>query len=198
MHSGIVSPQGVWWKPAGKQEKIWVTIAFIWCLVLFAMMPFWHLKGGQNPSGTRGRVDPAAYLERVNRFVAEYKIGEENGVPVVEPPPGAEVYILAQMWRWYPILKLKKGATYTVHLSSVDLNHGFNLHPINVNFQVVPGYDYGLKMTPNEAGEVFIICNEFCGIGHHTMVGKIIVVDAPSTAAVEREGPYERFSAPAP
>jgi cytochrome c oxidase subunit 2 len=191
MHSGIVSPQGVWWKPAGKQEKLWVTIAFIWCLVLFAMMPFWHLKGGQNPSGIRGRVNPAAYLDRVNRFVTEYKTGEENGVPIVTPPPGAEVYLLAQMWRWYPILKLKKGVTYTVHLSSVDLNHGFNLHPININFQVVPGYDYGLKMTPNEAGEVFIICNEFCGIGHHTMVGKIIVEDGPSTAAVEREGTYE-------
>jgi len=191
MHSGIVSPQGVWWKPAGKQEMFWVTVAFIWCLVLSAMMPLWHLKGGQNPSGIRGRVDPAAYFERVNRFVSEYKVGEENGVPVVEPPPGAEVYLLAQMWRWYPILKLKKGATYTMHLSSVDLNHGFNLHPININFQVLPGYDYGLKMTPNEAGEVFIICNEFCGIGHHTMVGKIIVTDGPGTAAVEREGTYE-------
>jgi len=191
MHSGIVPPQGVWWKPAGKQEKLWVSIAFIWCLVLFAMMPFWHLKGAQNPSGIRSRVVPAAYLERVNRFVTEYKVGEENGYPIVEPPPGAEVYLLAQMWRWYPILKLKKGVTYTVHLSSLDLNHGFNLHPVNVNFQVLPGYDYGLKMTPNEAGQVFIICNEFCGIGHHTMVGKIIVEDGPSTAAVEREGTYE-------
>ena len=191
MHSGIVPPQGIWWKPAGKQEKFWVTIAFIWCLVLFAMMPFWHLKGAQNPSGIRSRVEPMAYFERVNRFVAEYQVGEENGVPVVEPPPGAEVYLLAQMWRWFPILKLKKGATYTVHLSSVDLNHGFNLHPVNINFQVLPGYDYGLKMTPNEAGEVFIICNEFCGIGHHLIVGKIIVEDAPGTAAVEREGTYE-------
>jgi cytochrome c oxidase subunit II len=57
------------------------------------------------------------------------------------------------------------------------VNHGFALYPINVNFQVVPGYDYGLRITPSEAGEFLIICNEFCGINHHNMLGKMIVVD---------------------
>jgi len=175
MHSGIVSPKGVWWLPAGKQEKLWVTIAFIWCLVLFAMMPLWHLKGGQNPTGERATVTKEAFTERVNRFVDEYKVGEDKGFPIVEAPPGSHLYMLGRMWQWYPILKLKQGATYTLHLSSVDLNHGFNLFPINVNFQVIPGYDYALKITPNIAGEFKVVCNEFCGIGHHTMVGKIIV-----------------------
>ncbi len=175
MHSGIVAPKGIWWKPAGKQEKIWITIAFIWCLVLFAMMPFWHLRGGQNPSGVRTRVDPAKYFERVNRFVADYKVGEEKGLPIVAPPPGSDVYLLGRMWSWYPILKLKQGATYTIHLSSLDVNHGFSVYPVNINFQVVPGYDYGLQMTPNKSGDFRILCNEFCGIGHHLMVGKVIV-----------------------
>jgi cytochrome c oxidase subunit 2 len=79
------------------------------------------------------------------------------------------------MWQWYPVVKLQEGANYTLHLSSADLNHGFSLFPLNVNIQVVPGYDYGLRITPNEAGDFRIICNEFCGIGHHLMVGKIIV-----------------------
>ena len=59
------------------------------------------------------------------------------------------------------------------------MNHGFSLYPINVNFQVVPGYDYGLRVTPNASGDFRIICNEFCGIGHHIMVGRVIVEDAP-------------------
>ncbi len=175
MHSGIVPPEGVWWKPAAKQEKIWVTISFIWCLVLFAMMPIWHLLGGQNPTGIRAKVDPEKFVERVMAFTEEYKVGEEQGIPIVEPPPGSDVYLLGRMWQWTPILKLKKGAEYTIHLSSSDLNHGFSLFPVNVNIQVVPGYDYGLKMTPNAAGEYKIICNEFCGLGHHLMVGKVIV-----------------------
>ena len=80
MHSAIVPPRGVWWKPAGKQERMWVTIAFVWCMVLFAMMPLWHLKGGQNPSGIRGKVEPKAFSERTQRFIADYQVGEENGI----------------------------------------------------------------------------------------------------------------------
>jgi cytochrome c oxidase subunit II len=49
---------------------------------------------------------------------------------------------------------------------------------MNINFQVVPGYDYGLRVTPTEAGDLRIVCNEFCGIGHHTMVGRVIVTDS--------------------
>lgn len=177
MHSALVSPKGNWWLPAAPQEKRWVIISFIWCMILFAMMPLWHFKGGQNPSGIRAKVTPEAFQERVNRFVEDYRVGEEQGFPIVAPPAGSDVYLLGRMWSWYPILKLKKGVQYTLHLSSVDVNHGFSLFPVNLNFQIVPGYDYGLKVVPNTSGDFKIICNEFCGIGHHTMVGKVIVED---------------------
>jgi cytochrome c oxidase subunit 2 len=178
------SPKGVWWLPAHGAEKVWFGVAFAWCMVLFAMMPLWHWKGGQNPSGIRAKVEPAAYVERVNEFIAEYQVGEENGFPIVEPPVGSDIYLLGRMWNWTPILKLEKGAEYILHLSSADVNHGFALYPINVNFQVVPGYDYGLRITPSAAGEFEIICNEFCGINHHNMLGKIIVVDPAAEAEV--------------
>jgi cytochrome c oxidase subunit 2 len=63
------------------------------------------------------------------------------------------------------------------------VNHGFSLFPLNVNFQVVPGYDYGLRVRPDTAGEFQILCNEFCGIGHHLMVGKVIVVPTAADVA---------------
>jgi cytochrome c oxidase subunit 2 len=181
--TGVTPPQGIWWKPAHKSEKIWFTIAFIWCMVLFAMMPFWHFKGGQNPSGIRAKVDPAAYSARVQQFIADYQVGTENGIPVVAPPAGSDVYLQGQMWQWVPILELREGVEYILHLSSVDVNHGFNLYPFNVNFQVVPGYDYGLRITPTEAGDYRIVCNEFCGVGHHLMVGKVTVLGSTSAAA---------------
>ena len=174
-HSAIVSPKGIWWKPVHTQEKRWIIISFIWCMVLFAMMPLWHFKGGQNPTGIRHTVKPADFQARAERFIEEYKVGEEKGFPIVEPPAGADVYLVGRMWNWSPILKLKKDTEYILHLSSLDVNHGFSLFPINVNIQVVPGYDYGLRITPNTSGDFRIICNEFCGIGHHLMVGKIIV-----------------------
>ena len=36
------------------------------------------------------------------------------------------------------------------------------------------------------AGEFEIICNEFCGVGHHLMVGRIVVVD-PASAATDAD-----------
>ena len=183
IHTGLEAPTGKWWVPAHKSEKMWVTIAFIWCMVLFIMMPLWHWKGGQNPSGIRRRVTPEAFQKRVSEFTAAYQVGYDRGFPIVEPPPGSDIYLLARSFMWTPVLKLKKGVEYTLHLSSVDVNHGFSLYPINVNFQVVPGYDYGLRVTPNAAGDFRIICNEFCGIGHHVMVGRVIVVDDDAPAA---------------
>ena len=188
--SGVVAPRGVWWRPVNRQERTWIAIAFVWCMVLFAMMPFWHLKGGQNPTGFRSRVDPQAFAERTLRFVEEHQVGEENGIPVVAPPPGADVYLLAQMWRWYPALRLKEGVTYNFHLSALDVNHGFGLYPANLNIQVIPGYDYGLKITPNRPGEYRIVCNEFCGVGHHNMLGSIVV--EPNEAAVASAPSAER------
>jgi cytochrome c oxidase subunit 2 len=177
-HTGLQSPKGIWWKPAHKAERMWVGIAFGWCMVLFAMMPLWHFRGGQNPAGIRRRVDPAAYYKRTMEFIKTYQVGVDHGFPVVAPPPGSDVYLMAQQFQWTPVLRLQLNTEYTLHLSALDVNHGFSLFPVNVNFQVVPGYDYGLRVKPTETGDFRIICNEFCGIGHHTMVGRVIVVDS--------------------
>jgi cytochrome c oxidase subunit II len=190
MQTGMEPPKGVWWKPAHRTEKIWVTIAFVWCLILFAMMPFWHLRGGQNVSGIRHRVDPAAFSARVDEFIATYQVGDDRGFPIVAPPPGSDIYLEATMWSWRPVLQLEKDAEYILHLSARDVNHGFGLVPLNVNLQVVPGYDYAIRVTPTEAGDFRIICNEFCGIGHHVMIGRMIVVD-PTTPAVAANDAHE-------
>lgn len=179
--TGMEPPERVWWKPAHPGEKLWVWIAFAWCMVLFAMMPLWHLKGGQNPSGIRHRVTPTEFRERTMRFAEAYQVGEDAGIPIVEPPPGSHIYLMGRMWSWYPILQLRQNAEYTLHLSSLDVNHGFSLHPFNINFQVVPGYDYGLRVTPTEAGDFRIVCNEYCGVGHHFMVGRVIVLPETGT-----------------
>ncbi len=182
-HTGLDSPKGNWWKPAHKAEKTWVVIAFAWCMVLFAMMPLWHWKGGQNPSGIRRCTTPSQFYKRTVEFTRQYKVGEDRGMPIVAPPPGADVYLTAMAFQWTPILRLQRGKEYILHLSSLDVNHGFSLYPININFQVVPGYDYGLRVTPNASGDFRIICNEFCGIGHHTMVGRVIVEEPTATPA---------------
>jgi cytochrome c oxidase subunit 2 len=108
-------------------------------------------------------------------MVANYKVGDMAGIPVVKPPAGSDIYMLGRLWQWYPILELEKDQSYRLHLSSMDWNHGFSLQPVNINLQIVPGYEMVLTVTPDQAGEFTVVCNEFCGIGHHLMLGKIFV-----------------------
>lgn len=44
-----------------------------------------------------------------------------------------------------------------------------------MNFQVLPGYDFVLTLTPTQPGQYGLICNEYCLAGHHNMSGKIVV-----------------------
>jgi len=173
----IHSVEGNWFKAPTGGERIWLGLALIWCLIMTAMMPYWHIKGKQNSTGEAYAVTPVDFVERVTRFTEAHKVGEESGVPIVEPAPGGDAYMVARMWSFSPILKLKKGQTYRLHISSVDLQHGFSLLPLNMNFQVMPGYDHVLTITPTSTGKFDVICNEFCGIGHHMMTGRIIVED---------------------
>ncbi len=172
----IHSPPPDWFRAPNGAERTWIGLALAWCVVMTIMMPFWHFRGKQNSTGESYTVTPAAFAERVTKFVETNKVGEdESGWPIVEPAPGGDAYLQAQMWSWYPILKLKKGQTYRLHMSSLDLQHGFALLPMNMNFQVLPGYDHVLTITPTLEGEYQVICNEFCGIGHHLMTGKLLV-----------------------
>ena len=171
----VESPPRDWFRMPHGHERLWIGLALVWCLIMFAMMPYWHFRGKQNSTGESYSVTPAKFVERVDQFITTNKVDERDGVPIVEAPPGGDAYLLARMWNWYPILKFRKGETYRLHISSFDLQHGFSLQPINMNFQVLPGYDHVLTITPTQTGEFTIVCNEFCGIGHHAMVGKIIV-----------------------
>jgi cytochrome c oxidase subunit 2 len=171
----------VWWRePVEKMEIAWIAIAFVWGLAMFFTMIAWHFWGQQNLANEAYRVQPDAFVAKVEAMTEKYKVGEEGetGVEVVHPPAGSDVYLLARLWQWWPVLELEKGKTYRLHLSSADWQHGFSLLPTNINIQVHPGYEMVITMTPTETGEFSVVCNEFCGIGHHTMTGKIRVVES--------------------
>ena len=166
----------LWWNlPVHRVELVWIVVAFLWGLVMFGMMVYWHAYGRHNLSNETYRVSPTDYLAKTEAMIAKYKVREEQGIPVVHPPPGSDVYLAARIWTWYPSLEFEQGQTYRLHLSSLDLQHGFSLQPMNINIQIHPGYEHVLTVTPEEAREYTIVCNEFCGFGHHTMVGKLYV-----------------------
>jgi cytochrome c oxidase subunit 2 len=121
---------------------------------------------------------------RVPDHEAEPRVGKvreetEQKIPVVHPPAGSDVYLIARLWQWYPMLEFEEGKTYRLHLASIDWLHGFSLQPENINIEVHPNYEHVVTMTPTRAGTYSIICNEYCGIMHHQMVGKLVVKQAP-------------------
>ena len=168
----------IWWKERiARVELIWIIIAFLWGLTMFFMMIYWHGAGEQNLSSEAYRITPQQFSQRAQAMIDEHTVRQEGVYPVVRPPAGSDVYLIARLWQWWPILELEKDQSYRLHLSSMDWQHGFSLQPVNINIQIHPGVEHVLMMTPTETGVFSVVCNEFCGIGHHTMVGKLYVVD---------------------
>jgi cytochrome c oxidase subunit 2 len=177
--SAILPPaERLWYKhPIDRVEGTWIAIALAWCLIMFFMMVGWHVWGHQNLSTETYRTTPDKYMPKVQAMADKYTVRTETAdkIPVVAPPPGSDVYLLARLWSFWPILELEKGKTYRLHLSSIDYNHGFSLQPANINIQIVPGFEHVVTVTPNQSGTYSVVCNEYCGIGHHTMVGRIYI-----------------------
>ncbi len=175
-NSTLIAPEGRWWAPLGRDERLWVLVTLIWALAMFAMMQLiWPRIGDQQTVIETFRVEPTAFQGLVTEFTETHQVEERAGMPVVAPPPGP-VYLLAMRYQFRPILRLQQGETYELHMSSLDVQHGLSLQPDNVNFQVLPGYVTVLKITPKEVGDYVVVCNEYCGTGHHLMLGGIEVV----------------------
>lgn len=171
----LESPGRVWWKPLGRDEKLWVTVALIWSIVMFVMMTAWPAFGQQNTPVESYRVDREEFWSAAQDFIDRYQAGVENDIPVVRPPAGADVYLVTKRYQFLPILELERGKTYRLLVSSLDYQHGLSIQPVNMNFQVLPGYVYVITITPTSTGEFALVCNEYCGDGHHLMTGKIVV-----------------------
>lgn len=175
--STLLPPERVWWRRLGPDERTWLLIAFVWGLILFTGMIVWMEIGEQQTPVESYLVDAETFRAETDAFIEARQVGEEHGVPVVAPQPGEDVYLHASQFQFRPILQLQRGQTYRLLVSSTDVQHGLSIPQTSLNFQVLPGYLYVIRITPEETGEFSLVCNEFCGLGHHVMTGKIAVTD---------------------
>jgi len=70
---------------------------------------------------------------------------------------------------------LKKGEAVTLELSTEDVFMGFSVPDLKARSDIVPGKVMRLRLTPDRAGTFPFLCDIFCGDGHETMSGKIVV-----------------------
>ena len=83
-----ISPptERLWWKtPIHRPELIWIIVAFLWGLVMFFMMIYWHAFGQQNLATETYRTTPNAFYAKTEAMVQQYRVRDINGLPVVRP-----------------------------------------------------------------------------------------------------------------
>jgi cytochrome c oxidase subunit 2 len=91
-------------------------------------------------------------------------------------PGKYEVAMLSQIWFFKPNeIRVPVGSEVTFVATSSDVTHGIMIQGTNVNMMLIPGEVSRASATFREAGEFLFVCHEFCGLGHQTMSGKVIV-----------------------
>ncbi len=123
------------------------------------------------------RAERAGFKKKVDQMVARYTVRMEGGMPIVHPPGGSDIYLLARNYDWGKyILELEKGKPYRLHLASLDMRHAIVVHELKLMNRIKPDEFKVIEFTPEKVGRFKLICGEWCGPGHASMVGTIIVV----------------------
>ena len=72
-------------------------------------------------------------------------------------------------------IALKKGEPVVIELSTLDVFMGFNVPELKVRSDIVPGKVMRVALTPDRTGTFTFLCDVFCGDGHESMSGTIVV-----------------------
>ena len=75
------------------------------------------------------------------------------------------------------VVEIPKGATVHISATTTDVIHGFEIAGTNANMMLEPGYVSTYTNTFKNAGTYTLVCNEYCGVGHHLMAATIEVVE---------------------
>ncbi|MBU9723791.1 MULTISPECIES: cytochrome c oxidase subunit II [Bacillaceae] len=152
-----------------KYEKIWLVFG-IGSLVLFlAVLGVAAFAFGHQPPSHMAKVDS----QNLDQDVAF----SEPGVTQINDNT-YQARIIAQAFSYKPSrIEVPVGSTVYFEITSADVVHSFTIPETNINFMVTPGHVNMAEHTFNEPGEYLVICNEYCGTGHHHMQMRIEVTE---------------------
>jgi cytochrome c oxidase subunit 2 len=74
-----------------------------------------------------------------------------------------------------PELHLPVNVPVKVNLRSKDVLHNFTVTQFRVKMDIVPGLETYLWFEPTVTGYYEVLCEELCGIAHHTMRGAVVI-----------------------
>jgi cytochrome c oxidase subunit II len=137
------------------------------------------------------RIHPPSNVETIDstRLHLTPEFAEDN-LGVKREADGTVVarIVMARYMVRPPEISLPAGVPVVVRAASADVLHGLHVAGTNIGTQVVPGYVAQVRTTirfeevekagiANADGSVTvpIYCNEYCGLGHQSMWGRIKV-----------------------
>lgn len=84
--------------------------------------------------------------------------------------------ISAKKWEFSPsTITVNKGDTVVINITSTDVSHGFFIPDFNVNTSISAGKTSSVSFVASKTGTFSFSCSVFCGSGHGSMTGVLIV-----------------------
>lgn len=96
--------------------------------------------------------------------------------PVVTAPVTHTISMIAKQWAFEPSkITVKQGDTVILDVISTDVDHGFLLPGYGINLELKPGQTKTVTFVATKKGTFTFSCNVFCGSGHGSMKGSLVV-----------------------
>ena len=154
-----------------RYERFWMWAAAIIIAVFITMTGISAVAYGIRPPSHIEMIDPTQVMSDP-RFAQPGVTTDASG--------HVTVTMVGGMFFWLPAeIHVPAGRPVTFRLTAMDVSHGFEIAKTNVNTMVLPGYVSQLTYTFTTPGEYLVVCNEYCGVGHHTMGARVIVEARP-------------------
>jgi cytochrome c oxidase subunit II len=153
-----------------KFEKIWLIFGIGALVVFLSVVGVSAFYLGNKPPSCLTTIDP--------KKVDTEAPFDKPGLNKVE---GKEwdyelVYVASAFFYNPGEVEVPLGAKVKVIATTKDVVHGFQVAGTNINMMLEPGYVNEIITTFDKEGEYLVVCNEYCGTGHHLMSSKIKVV----------------------
>jgi cytochrome c oxidase subunit II len=154
-----------------RYEKWWLTLGTGSLIIFLIILGISAFHQGHQPPSAKAYINP----EQVD-VIAPF---DEPGLKKVEGKEwDYELVLVASTFFYNPgEVEVPKGSTLKIIATTKDVIHGFEVAGTNINMMLEPGYISEYTTTLDKAGEFLVVCNEYCGVGHHTMKSMIKVVE---------------------
>ncbi|MBT3324604.1 lipoprotein [archaeon] len=87
-----------------------------------------------------------------------------------------EFTMMAQEWEFVPNeIEVNQGDSVRLIITSIDVEHGFYLPEYGINANLPVYEDVVVEFVADEKGSFEFSCSVYCGEGHGSMDGKLIV-----------------------